>query len=400
MKKSYWIVSSIGVCMLIGGMAIQPYAAMKKIEAAFASKDQNKLAEMVDFPELKKNLLADANNAVLKDSKQKISSEESAIFNGFADAMLTTILTPEGLIKVLAGEKGAEQDSQSSYAYEGLSRFSATLHPAKGGPLTFVLEREGLAWRLTNIHGFLDRRMSFPESVESKNRQLSNSSNSGQSVIPPDEHLEKGSEKFELQKINANIYGVLPGGYACINELSAHPTCVETGKPIYPAAGSKILYLKLEVRNQGETPGKLGPVDALVAKYKGRNYRYSVVGESENAVVQPLANGSIHAGFEVPVSMLNDAEFFLSIGGGDLPVAFERPVESEIKLSMQRAQESAKEDDIKKKDADNAAIYKKCWALQDKESPAVSRENYGWYVENCSEMYLVPDYDAYLRSHG
>jgi hypothetical protein len=46
------------------------------------------------------------------------------------------------------------QDAE--YRYESLSRFTATIHDDDGRPVVFVLQRDGLQWRLADIRLPLD----------------------------------------------------------------------------------------------------------------------------------------------------------------------------------------------------------------------------------------------------
>ena len=45
----------------------------------------------------------------------------------------------------------AEPLKQAEHRYESLSRFTATVQDDDGDPVVFVLTRQGLRWRLTDI---------------------------------------------------------------------------------------------------------------------------------------------------------------------------------------------------------------------------------------------------------
>ena len=97
------------------------------------------------------------------------------IASGVAGGMVDTMVTPAGIGALLEGRTiwhrasgGGVTDNtyenapppdrlrEASYGFESLSRFTATVEDEDGDPLTFVLSREGLHWKLTDIRLPLD----------------------------------------------------------------------------------------------------------------------------------------------------------------------------------------------------------------------------------------------------
>ena len=90
---------------------------------------------------------------------------------GFAsklvEDMVDTFVTPSGLANLLEGKKplqseGSEQSPGSGtprlepfknarYTYDSTSKFSLWVKDGNGGEIRFVLTRDGLAWKLSNI---------------------------------------------------------------------------------------------------------------------------------------------------------------------------------------------------------------------------------------------------------
>ena len=92
----------------------------------------------------------------------------SGMVNGAVDVMVT----PTGLAGLMEGRKvwinardsfdrpqtsaegevpAREPLQDARYRYESLSRFTATVHDDSGKPLVFVMQRDGMRWRLADI---------------------------------------------------------------------------------------------------------------------------------------------------------------------------------------------------------------------------------------------------------
>ncbi len=184
MKKGIWVAAGVLV-LLIGYVMAGPFLAVYQIKGAIKERDQEALAEHVDFPVLRGNLKEQLNGQLMGEMASSKSNDAFAMFgmmlaDKLVDVMVDSLVTPASLARLMAGEKvpvrpakGGEQDGETggaqksetgdqpteqkelladaSYHFRSTSRFVARVTDRKGRPLDFVLTRDGLSWRLTNI---------------------------------------------------------------------------------------------------------------------------------------------------------------------------------------------------------------------------------------------------------
>lgn len=160
----------------IGGyVAAGPYLAIHGISEAIEKRDTAQLSRHVDFPALRINLKAQLGDYVVRrGGRQLQSSLLGAVALGMAGnlagAGVDTLVTPAGIGALLQGQdvwKRATGDRVGSdtyappsparplrgarHRYDSLSQFSATTQTRDGHDIVFVLSRDGLRWRLSNI---------------------------------------------------------------------------------------------------------------------------------------------------------------------------------------------------------------------------------------------------------
>lgn len=148
----HWGVGGIVVVALAAYLTAQPWLAAGALESALASKDKEALREIVDFPLLKENLKEE----LPAYARSHATDKETADFVAGMTSMLAAsamdeAITPSGLIDL-----GIKSDSAATRSYESMTKFTATYPGSAGKPLTFVLRRQGLHWRVTDIRGVLD----------------------------------------------------------------------------------------------------------------------------------------------------------------------------------------------------------------------------------------------------
>ncbi|APP77345.1 hypothetical protein BJD12_21350 [Xanthomonas vesicatoria ATCC 35937] len=175
MRRRWWIVPLLGVVLLAGYVVAGPYLAMRGISQAIADRDAAQLDSYVDFPSLRVNLKAQLDDYLIR---QAGSSMQSSLLGGFAlqlasgisGAGVDTLVTPLGIGALLQGHSVwnrliGDTVSADTYAapaparplqgatqrFESTRRFTATTQTADGAPVNFVLTRQGLRWRLTDI---------------------------------------------------------------------------------------------------------------------------------------------------------------------------------------------------------------------------------------------------------
>lgn len=172
MKKWIWLAAAL-LLALGAYVAAGPYLTIRAIQQAVQEDDTRALARQVDFPALRSSLKlqlddylvrsagADAQGSALGQIGLRIAS---GVAGGAVDAMVT----PVGLAAMMEGrrvwrrvdvralpqsasEPAPKPLQGAEHRYESLSRFTATVHDDTGRPVVFVLTRDGLRWRLSDI---------------------------------------------------------------------------------------------------------------------------------------------------------------------------------------------------------------------------------------------------------
>ncbi|GAB3726001.1 DUF2939 domain-containing protein [Luteimonas pelagia] len=168
------------VVALAGWIAAGPFLTVNAIRDAVEAKDAAALSREVDFPAVRASLKAQLNDHMVRKAGPRM---QSGLFGAFAlrvggmavDAAVDAMVTPMGLAAVMEGRKvwdtvdegvagpdvaprtGAPAAPREralrdpEYRIESPSRVTATVLDEDGRPLTFVLTRQGLDWRLTDI---------------------------------------------------------------------------------------------------------------------------------------------------------------------------------------------------------------------------------------------------------
>lgn len=175
MKKLWWIIPLLLLLALGGYVVAGPYLAVRGISQAIAQRDSAALERHVDFPRLRANLKAQLDDYVVRRAGPQIQSSllggiALQLAGGLTGAGVDTLVTPLGIGAMLQGHqlwKRASGDTvdgdtwsppapaqplkDARQHFESTSRFTATVSTADGRPVVFVLDRQGLRWRLTDI---------------------------------------------------------------------------------------------------------------------------------------------------------------------------------------------------------------------------------------------------------
>jgi len=173
MKKLIWIVVALAV-LLAGYVAAGPYLALRGLSQAIEHRDTATLDRYVDFPMLRANLRAQLDDYVVRRAGPDVQSNLVGALLLTAGQRLSgtavdAMVTPVGIGALLEGHalwKRASNDLETADAYaapkaarplqgathrfESLSRFTATTHTDQG-PVVFVLQRQGVRWKLVDI---------------------------------------------------------------------------------------------------------------------------------------------------------------------------------------------------------------------------------------------------------
>lgn len=168
-----WALAAV-VLAVLAYVAAGPWLTVRGIEQAIRNDDTRALARQVDFPALRANLRAQAEDHI---ARQYGDLARSNVFgrlglrvaSGLAGGVVDAMATPVGLAALMEGRRvwsrldgspparsldetqRPEPFRDARYRYESTSRFTVTIDDERGQPLVFVLTRKGLHWRLSDI---------------------------------------------------------------------------------------------------------------------------------------------------------------------------------------------------------------------------------------------------------
>lgn len=177
MKKWIWIVG-LAFAALLAYVASGPYLTINAIREAVKAEDPRALAKQVDFPALRGSLKAQLSDRLVREAGPELQASPLGaiglrIANGLVGGAVDAMVTPVGLAAIMEGRRtwrrvdgfgelsspspppadgnAREPLHDADYRYESPSRFTATVQDESGRPVVFVLTREGLNWKLSDI---------------------------------------------------------------------------------------------------------------------------------------------------------------------------------------------------------------------------------------------------------
>lgn len=168
-----WFALLAAALLALGAyVASGPWRTVHGIREAVVAQDARALSRHVDFPALRTSLKAQLNDHLVREAGIDAQSGlfgalALRVVGGLVDAAVETMVTPLGLGAVMEGRKvwtnvirdsvgappppATEPLSEPEYRIESLSRVTATVPDEQGRPVVFVLTRQGLTWRLTDV---------------------------------------------------------------------------------------------------------------------------------------------------------------------------------------------------------------------------------------------------------
>lgn len=183
MKKWVWLAVVLLVALL-AYVGIGPYLTVRAIRSAVEAQDAAALSRQVDFPALRTSLKAQLTDKLVREAGPDVQASALGsigltIAGGLIGGSVDAMVTPTGLGALMEGRKvwkrigdgfaapespppAAESDGSAAppaprpfdgakYRYESLSRFTATVRDDSGRPIVFVMTRDGLRWKLSDI---------------------------------------------------------------------------------------------------------------------------------------------------------------------------------------------------------------------------------------------------------
>ena len=173
MKKALWIIG-FAIIVSIGFVAATPFFTVSNIKTSIVEQDSEKLSENVDFLIFRQNLKKQFNTAMMKNVGRELSNNIlSTIAAGFAtnmvDGVVDSFVTPSGLAMLMEGKKPSLSRSRrrnpsntdqanrddvfknARYSYDSFNRFSIYVPTDTGEEIRFILQREGLSWKMVDM---------------------------------------------------------------------------------------------------------------------------------------------------------------------------------------------------------------------------------------------------------
>lgn len=186
MKKWLWLIVALLIA-LVAYVGAGPYLTVRAIRSAIERQDATALSKQVDFPALRTSLKAQLTDRMVREAGPDVQSSTFgaiglSLAGGLIGGVVDAMVTPTGLGALIEGRKVwkrvddgfssspepvvAPADSSAApatspvaprpfdgakYRYESLSRFTATVQDDSGRPIQFVMTRDGLNWKLSDI---------------------------------------------------------------------------------------------------------------------------------------------------------------------------------------------------------------------------------------------------------
>lgn len=172
--RTLLVLLATALLAVTGFIAAGPFLAIHGIREALERRDVAALDEHVDFPAVRASLRAQIEDAIARRAGPEAQADPLAalglkLASAAAGSLADTLATPAGIAAVLEGRSvlrrlgsGASRDAFADvqperwldylhYRFESPSRFVASVRNADGHPVEFVLTRDGLRWKVTDV---------------------------------------------------------------------------------------------------------------------------------------------------------------------------------------------------------------------------------------------------------
>lgn len=171
--KKWWIGAAVLLVLLLGYFAAGPFLTVNAIRDAVQAQNMRQLSRHVDFPALRRSLKLQMDDYLVRRAGPEVQSNAFGaialrIASGMAGGTVDAMVTPAGLAAMMNGRNVWQRASgggartgagtpptdplqDACYRFESPSRFTATVLDDNGRPVVFVLTRDGLGWKLSDI---------------------------------------------------------------------------------------------------------------------------------------------------------------------------------------------------------------------------------------------------------
>ncbi|MHC9085206.1 DUF2939 domain-containing protein [Luteimonas sp. RIT-PG2_3] len=172
--RRWGILVGLLVALLLGYVVAGPWIAIHGIRDAVSTGNARALARHVDFVPLRASLKAQLTDRLVRSAGIDVQSSllgnlGLVLAGGAVGGAVDAMVTPLGIGALMEGHKvwrrasgdepatpatpddGHVLTREMRYRFESGSRFTATVNDGSATPLVFVLSRDGLRWRLSDI---------------------------------------------------------------------------------------------------------------------------------------------------------------------------------------------------------------------------------------------------------
>jgi hypothetical protein len=156
--------------LFAGWLFVSPYVTSYQLKSAADARDGEKLSKHIEFPLLRQNIKEQVKASMARDIARDLEDNPfSAIGTAFGsmmiDGMIDALVTPANITQMMKGEDSdvsvVKQDSGEAektdafdgakLSYEAWDMFSISVPSDDGDVAKFILQRQGLGWKLINI---------------------------------------------------------------------------------------------------------------------------------------------------------------------------------------------------------------------------------------------------------
>ena len=169
------VAAVVALLLLAAWLAGGPWLAVHGISRALEQRDTAALARHVDFPQLQANLRAQVQDRIVRAAGADVADHPLgalalAAASGVAGAGVELAASPQGVAALLQGHvlwqrsRGRTAGIDQGWAveparplqdprlrYVSLSRATVTVTHAPGQESVWILQRQGLRWRLVDV---------------------------------------------------------------------------------------------------------------------------------------------------------------------------------------------------------------------------------------------------------
>lgn len=174
--KKWLAIALLAFAAAFAYLAAGPFLTINAIRQAIERNDTAALSQHVDFPALRANLRAQVDDYLVRKAGADVQASPFGalalrIAGAASGGIVDALATPAGIGLVLQGRSAwhrisgdgissadtyahvppGDLLSEAQYRYESPSRFTATVRNRDGAPVVFVLTREGVRWRVTDV---------------------------------------------------------------------------------------------------------------------------------------------------------------------------------------------------------------------------------------------------------